>query len=323
MDPELTQVAQITWSRQRLIIEAEGACELVLGASADSLIGQSLHRALGISENRARELDQRACESNSTQLDFLSVATGRESELLRLALGRRHGNASAGISNLRHFLAGAPPVQISALASSLSHEIRNPLSSVKMAVQTLARNTSLSERDRRRLAIANREIRTMERMLWLFSEYGREVPPALESVPLRTLVQEAAALVEPELAERRIEVRIEGDAAARAQMEAGRVARVLSQLLLNIATGQPEGSVLKIEIRPALSEGFEMRILDPAAVGEPKDAASVFEPFSSMLSRGAGLALAALSRVMESHGGKLSADWSSGRGTLYTLSFPG
>lgn len=323
MDWELIQVAQITWSRQLVIIEAEGACELVLRMSADSLLGRPLHQALRVPENRARELDQKALGPGPVRVEFVYTAGDKATGVLRLALGRRNGNASAAVADLRHYLEGAPPLQISALASSLSHEIRNPLSSVKMAVQTLARNSALSDRDRRRLTIANREIRTMERMLWLFSEYGHEAPLTLESVSLQTVVQQAAALVEPELAERRILVRIQGDPTARAQVEAGQLSRVLAQLLLNIAMGQGEGSFLDVKIFPAIPGGLEMQLLDNAAVAEPMDSASMFAPFSSMLSRGAGLSLAALKRVMERHGGKLAADWSSGQGTLYTLSFPG
>jgi signal transduction histidine kinase len=323
MDPQLVQVAQISWSRDRQITEAEGACELVLGLPAGSLLGSSLHRVLGISEDRARELDRTARGSSAARAEFISQG-GDEggAPVLRLVLGRRGELATAAISNLRQVLAGAPPIQIGSLSSSLSHEIRNPLSSVKMAVQTLARNSALSDRDRRRLAIANREIRTMERMLWLFAEYGRDAAPAVESVPLRTLVQEAAALVEPELAERRIQVRPEGEATARVQVEAGRMARILSQTLLNVAMAMPEGGILKVEIHPGAAGGFELRLLDPSAA-EPKDAGRIFEPFGSPLSRGAGLSLAALHRVMERHGGRLSADWSKGQGTLYTLTFPG
>jgi len=323
MDWELIQVAQITWSRELVIIEAEGACELVLGAPAESLLGQSLHQALRVPENRARELDQKALGAGPARVEFVSTAGDKANGVLRLALGQRNGNASAAVTDLRRFVEGAPPLQVTALASSLSHEIRNPLSSVKMAVQTLARNSALSERDRRRLTIANREIRTMERMLWLFSEYGHDAPLTLESVPLQTLVQQAAALVELELAERRVQVRIQGDTTARAQLEAGQLSRVLAQLLLNIAMGQSEGSFLEVKILPAIPSGWEMRLQDIAAVAEPIDASSMFAPFNSLLSRGAGLSLAALKRVMERHGGKLGADWSSGQGTLYTLSFPG
>ena len=53
---------------------------------------------------------------------------------------------------------------------------------VEMAVQTLQRAPGLSDRDQRRLVIANREIRTMERLLGLLAEYGRDAPPTLETV---------------------------------------------------------------------------------------------------------------------------------------------
>ncbi|HME92490.1 MAG TPA: histidine kinase dimerization/phospho-acceptor domain-containing protein, partial [Myxococcaceae bacterium] len=201
-------MAQLTWSHEGRVVEAEGACQLTLGCDRAALIGLPLHKALGIAEARARELDQKALAAPGA-VEFVASNLGRDPTVLRLALGARGGQGSAGIINMRSVLAGAPPLQISRLASSLSHEIRNPLSSVKMAVQTLARNPTLSERDQRRLAIANREIRTMERMLWLLSEYGRDSSPTLEPTAVRTLVQEAATLVEPELAERRIEIRIE------------------------------------------------------------------------------------------------------------------
>ena len=47
---------------------------------------------------------------------------------LRLTLGLDGGEASAGVMDLNAVLEGAQPVQISRLSSSLSHEIRNPLS---------------------------------------------------------------------------------------------------------------------------------------------------------------------------------------------------
>src|SRR5712692_2832852 len=197
MDAHLVQVAQITWSGQGLVVDAEGACQLTLGYAGGALIGQPLHAVLGIAEGRARELDQQALASNGA-VQFVASSLGKEpTTLLRLTLGTRRGHASAGVINMRSILAGAPRLQISRLASSFSHEIRNPLSSVKMAVQTVARNPALSERDQRRLMIGNREIRTMERVLWILSEYGRDSPSTVESVALRSLVQESAALVEP------------------------------------------------------------------------------------------------------------------------------
>lgn len=321
MDPQLLQVTQLTWSRDGRVVDAEGACQLTLGCDGAALIGLPLHKALGIAEARARELEQKALAAPGT-VEFVASSLGKDPTVLRLVLSTRDGQGSAGIINMRSVLAGAPPLQISRLASSLSHEIRNPLSSVKMAVQTLARNPTLSERDQRRLVIANREIRNMERMLWLLSEYGRDSSPSLEPIAVRSLVQEAATLVEPELAERRIELRIEEEAPhAWVRVEAGRIHRVLSQLLLSIAMGQPEGSAIAVTIRQARHDEVQILVVDSAAQA-PEETSSIFEPFGSMLARGAGLSLAALRWVMESHGGKVTADWSSPPGTLYTLSFP-
>jgi signal transduction histidine kinase len=212
-------------------------------------------------------------------------------------------------------------VQISRISSLVSHELRNPLSSVKMAVQTLARNTGLSEKDQRRLQIANKEIRTMERMLWLFSEYGRESASHGELAPLRGLVLEAAGLVELELAERRVRVEVEETAPCpKVRLDLARLRPVLAQLLLNVAMGQSEDSVVKVALTP---EGGWTKLLvtDPQVV-PPEEQATVFEPFGSLLARGAGLSLAALSRVMKSHGGRVTADSGAGPGTVYTLCFP-
>src|SRR5258707_6015729 len=111
-----------------------------------------------------------------------------------------------------------------------------------MAVQTVARSPSVSDRDQRRLAIANREIRTLERMLWLLSEYGRDGPATLESVPLRLLVQEAASLVEPELLERRIQVEIDDPSSVWVRADAASLRRAVFPLLLDVASADGEGS---------------------------------------------------------------------------------
>src|SRR5262249_57175803 len=111
-------------------------------------------RGIGISEDRAGELDRTACSVSAPRAEFISQGSSEDgAPVLRLVLGRRAELATAAISNLRQMLAGAPPIQIGSLSSSLSHELPNPPSSVKMAVQTLARNSAPSDRARRRPGI--------------------------------------------------------------------------------------------------------------------------------------------------------------------------
>lgn len=342
MNAPLLQAVQLVWSPSLRVTRAEGDCATVLRRPATELQDLPLHVALGIPPERARELDARAREDRRA-VEFLSARIGpkakpreerrdgppegppfrpEEPTPLRLVLGMQSGEPTAAIQDLDGLLDGAPPVQISKLSSSLSHEIRNPLSSVKMAVQTLQRNTGLSDRDKRRLTIANREIRTMERMLWLLSEYGRDSVPNLEQQPLRTVVQEAQAMVAPELAERRIELKVDEDPELpRVRVDATRLRPVLAQLLLNIAMGLAEGSQVEVQLRQGPSGRALMVMKDSAAALPPEERGTLFEPFGSRLARGAGLSLAALRRVMLNQGGDISAEGSSEPGMVFTLTF--
>jgi signal transduction histidine kinase len=327
MVPEFIQVAQLGWSRERQLSSAEGSCELLLGQPPPGLIGRPLHAVLGISETRAQELDASAREADRPTVEFvtsqLQLPLRADPRIFRLVLGTHRGQATCGVMDLSAVLVGAPPLQISRLSSSLSHEIRNPLSSVKMAVQTLAKNTTLNERDQRRLTIANREIRTIERMLWLFSEYGRDTPPMLESMPLRSLVQEVATMIEAELLDRKVQVAIhEEENLPRVRVDAGRLRPVLSQVFLNVATGQPAGSTVLATLRRGARGGGELVLEDSTAAIPPEERDTLFEPFGSRLARGAGLSLAALNRVMQSLGGSLKAEGDASPGTTLTLSFP-
>lgn len=322
MNLHLLQAAQISWSPSLRVTRVEGDCETVLHRPASEVVDRPLHVVLGTTADKARELDALA-RRDSRAVDFLYAALGGADPVpLRLTLGLEGGEACASVVELRAFLEGAPPVQLSGLASQLSHELRNPLSSVKMAVQTLARNTGLSERDQRRLTIANREIRTLERMLWMVSEYGRDSTPNLEPHPPRTLLQEATAMVAPELAERRVEVRVEeAPDVPRVKVDAGRLRPVLAQALLNVAMGLGEGGNVEVSILTGPQGRVLMKLKDPAGDLAEEERGSLFEPFECRLARGAGLTLAALRRVLVHQGGEVSAEIGPGTGAVFTLTF--
>lgn len=322
MNPHLLQAALLAWSPSLRVTRAEGDCATVLRRPMPELLDRPLHVALGVTPERARELDAHA-RQDARAVEFVSAQLGGEDRTpLRLTLGLDAGEACAAVLDLNEVLEGAPPVQISRLSSSLSHEIRNPLSSVKMAVQTLARNTGLSDRDRRRLTIANREIRTMERMLWLLSEYGRDSDPNLDGHPLRSVLQEATGMVAPELAERRIDVAVDEEPdLPRVRVDPNRLRPVLAQVLLNVAMGQPEDSHVEVALRRGPPSRVLMVLKDPAAALPPEEHGTLFEPFGSRLARGAGLSLAALRRVMMGQGGDVAVEGSSEPGMVFTLTF--
>jgi len=314
-----------SWERPLHIVWNEGL-ELVHGEGAlpgcpPPVAGLPVLRALGVDETTARALDARAREGGG--VEFVRAGDPAAPRWLRVRLQRNGEGVEARVVDLGALLEGAPPLQISRLSSSLSHELRNPLSSVKMAVQTLARNEGLSARDQRRLAIALREIRTLERMLWMLSEYGREAPLSVDSWSLPELIQESAALVEQDLADRKVRLElVGGEGLPRVRSDGVRLRPVLAQLLLNVASGLEEGRSLPLRMR-SVPRGVEVLVVDENAALGPGDEERVFEPFGSRLARGAGLSLAALRRVLQQQGGEVTAAPAlpPERGVVFSLEF--
>lgn len=322
MDDRLSEGVELTWTRDARVRSAEGHALRVLRRPAEQLLGLPLGEALGLTPEAVDQLSARAYEGDRGP-HFVRAHFDDHATVLRVTTVRVEEEVNALVLDLEGLLNGAPPLQISKLSSSLSHELRNPLSSVKMAVQTLQRNAShLGERDQRRLMIANKEIRTMERMLWLFSEYGRESPPHVEPMSLRALVKEAAGLIDPELNDRKTEVEIhEAPDLPPVKVDLARIRPVLAQLLLNVAMGQPDGGKLPVRL-VADPLGAAMVVEDLEAALPQSETENLFEPFGSRLARGAGLSLAALRRVMQGLGGEVLASGSERPGIVFTLRFP-
>jgi signal transduction histidine kinase len=317
VDPAWSLPLRIRWDEGLSLVTGDGA----LPGCPQPEPGMPLAEALGIDPALAGALDARARHGSTLEFVRSLAVPGGTPRWLRVGMETSGTAVEARVHDLGALLDGAPPLQISRLSSSLSHELRNPLSSVKMAVQTLSRNEGLSPRDQRRLTIALREIRTLERMLWMLSEYGREAPLSVDTWSLPELIQESSGLIEQDLAERSIRLELlGGEGLPRVRSDGIRLRPVLAQLLLNVAASLGEGEPLLLTLRPS-ERGAEVEVLDEHSALEPGDQSRLFEPFGSRLARGAGLSLAALRRVLQQQGGEVSATAATPRGVLFRLDF--
>jgi two-component system sensor histidine kinase HydH len=209
----------------------------------------------------------------------------------------------------------------SKLVFALSHEIRNPLSSIKMAVQTVAGSNGLTARDKRRLALANREVRTIERLLGLFAESSRDTPLATEPVAPRQLVEDALALISMELDERKLSVKVdEHETSPAVAIDPLRLRPVLAQVILNLAlsTGDGEPSTVVLD----RGRGGPSIAMAATAQVKPSELSRLFDPTTTFLAPGTGLSLFVLRKLMTLHGGTLGATERPDAGVLFTLTFP-
>lgn len=209
-------------------------------------------------------------------------------------------------------------------ASTVAHEIRNPLSSVKIAVQALERSGApLDEKDRRRLTIAAREIASMERTLHEILDFVGSSQPALEPNDLGSLVQEAIESVEHEIRDRGVALAFRKEPLRPVLTDGVRAKRAIANVCLNAAQGMSAGGQVDVEVGPGPGGTGLVRVLDRGP-GVPQEIkAHIFEPFVTFRARGTGLGLAVVKKVMDEHGGAVEIVDRDGGGAVFTLKFQG
>ena len=206
------------------------------------------------------------------------------------------------------------------MASSLAHEIRNPLASISGSLQMLRGGKADAERADRLMEIVTKESDRLSRIIEDFLDYAR--PEQLDAVST-DLVALAAETVEllgnsPELrGDHELGVEAEADAVP-ALVDPARIKQVFWNLARNAVAAMPEGGRLTIRLRRTAA-GAEVVFEDEGVGMEPDVVDTIFRPFVS--ERGTGLGLAIVYRIMEQHGAKVEVESAPGQGTAFRLSF--
>ena len=210
-------------------------------------------------------------------------------------------------------------------ASLVAHEVRNPLSAVKIALQTLERHGTLASNDLRRTSIALREVLNIELLLNEVLEFAR--PPSLSLVPgdPREPVREAVEGVEAEWSSRGVSFAIEiPDRLPPFPLDPVRVRTAVKILCRQAAVATEEAGGGRIEVRVAeVPTGWQLTVRDPGRPIPPELREKAFVPFTPNRARGTGLGLAVVARVAREHRGDARFVESDGRGNVISVTFSG
>ncbi|GAC1542582.1 MAG: hypothetical protein NVS2B9_09690 [Myxococcales bacterium] len=309
------------------IAAAAGDTQAVLGADASALVGTPAGDLFLGGERAARDLAvlaEKGPASEERQLirrgrQFtanLSLSPGPEGAVVvlvrDLAAAQSAADATLRSEDLARF------------ASLVAHEVRNPLSAVKIALQTLERHGSLAQNDLRRVSIASREVQNIEVLLNEVLEFAR--PPSLALVPVdpREPVRAAVEEVEKEFAARKVRFSLalpERMALVRADPTRIRTAvRILCRLAGLAAEEAGQGAV-SVAVRPLPEQRWEIAVLDPGRQVDPHLREKAFMPFTPNQARGSGLGLAVVARIASEHGGSARLEAPPGGGNAVRVIF--
>lgn len=181
------------------------------------------------------------------------------------------------------------------LAGGIAHELRNPLTAIRMAVET----ATPADSEARTIAVS--EIERLERTLREMLDYVRPREPRRTNVPVAALFDEIVKLLKPQCDHLNVRLVAEDPGDRVVSADKDRLKQALLNLVLNAAQAQPRGGSVTLR---AGERGLEVADEGP---GIPEDVReNLLQPFVTTKEAGIGLGLAVVKQVADEHGAELS-----------------
>lgn len=224
---------------------------------------------------------------------------------------------------------------VAELGASMAHEIKNPLASIRSAVEQLSLSAQTSSDDRLLTSLVVRESDRLARLLTGFLDFARVDVPFTRRLDLLGVVRNAADLASSHPS-RHAGCRIECDF-PRGTLEVtgdeDMLHRAFFNLVLNALQASPPDGVVRLEAATLLPQqldwraaAFEsgaiaVRVIDSGPGIDETARPKLFHPFFTTKPGGSGLGLAIVHRAIEAHHGVVVVD-SDSRGARFTVLFP-
>jgi nitrogen fixation/metabolism regulation signal transduction histidine kinase len=215
-------------------------------------------------------------------------------------------------------------------ARRLAHEIKNPLTPIQLAIQEI--RTKYQGDDPRFRAvleesyeIIEEEVAVLRRLTGEFSSFARLPRVTPRAMDLRELLEESLPALESFARSRGVGLSCpETPSELPVMIDAAMLRRVLDNLVHNaveaIERGRGEGEVT-IEAGSSRA-GVTLRVRDDGPGIEASNVDDIFAPYYTTRPEGTGLGLAIVKKIVLEHGGTLSVESTSGRGTTFLITLP-
>lgn len=220
------------------------------------------------------------------------------------------------------------------LAAGMAHEIRNPLTSLKLLVQTARERTAADGLQERDLAVMEEEIDRQEKILQTFLDFARPPLPNITALNITELIDKTVQAVRPRATQQGVEIVSECGELPVIDVDESQLRQVLLNLLLNALDALPEGGhvwirATSVNSRPTTqtdgdvkNDELLIRISDDGSGLPAEEPCRIFEPFVSTKATGTGLGLSISNRIAEAHGGEITAGNRAEGGAEFTLRLP-
>jgi two-component system sensor histidine kinase HydH len=210
------------------------------------------------------------------------------------------------------------------LAAGVSHEIRNPLSSIKgFATYFKERYHDVPE-NQQISDLMIQEVDRLNRVVGQLHEFARPITISKKPIKVRIFLENSLKLIERQTSEANIKIETDIDSEiGDVFIDPDRVNQVFLNLYLNAIESMKNGGSLHVSLlNSEKKDGIEIRVRDTGTgIGED-DLTHIFDPYFTTKASGTGLGLAIVHNIIEVHNGEIKVDSILGQGTTITILLP-
>jgi len=209
------------------------------------------------------------------------------------------------------------------LAASIAHEVRNPLTAIKLLVEVSLRAKNPKSLTTDDLRVIHGEIARVESIVQNFLDFARLPTPQTAACDVREVITQAVELIQARARLQNVEIHLQvPKQPAPWDLDRNQVCTVLVNLFLNALDAMSSGGVLEIEMNVSAETGVRLSVADSGAGISEEMLGKLFTPFASTKATGTGLGLNLSQRIIEEHGGHLTAANRAEGGACFTIWLP-
>ena len=311
------------------------AAENILGVDADSVKDKSLDDIIQQNENLAplfSPIRDGTVNKQNEWNDTASLGTKKGQQILAYSATQLpasdavSGSYVVVVEDITSLVEAQRAVAWGEVARRVAHELLNPLQPIHLAVDRIKRKAVVSSEDKESIELTfdsiYRQLGSMQRLVNEFRDYENLKDLSPSKVDLNKLIREVVVpytegeqsngiilQLDPELKE--------------FSADTNQLVQVLNNLLINArdAVYNSENPVVTIHTKQVEPDTIRMRFVDNGPGFDKELLDRVFEPYATTKERGTGLGLGIVKRIVEGHGGKISAENHSDGGAEITIEF--
>jgi two-component system, NtrC family, sensor kinase len=211
------------------------------------------------------------------------------------------------------------------LSAGIAHEVRNPLSSIKMSLQILEKRLKPEGNDLKRFNIASKEVEHLEKIVNDILIYAKPTLPEMKPTDIASFLESSLMMVEKDISEKKINTRCDvAPGIPRINMDSSMLMHAFLNIYLNAIDAMEIGGHLSVTVG-LVQDGerlIRIEVTDDGCGIDEGDITQLFNPFFTRKRYGTGLGLTHVKKFVDLHHGNIEIASKKGEGTKVIVTLP-